>query len=886
MYKYSLNGTWSFKCLDEIFSDQEALPVDIPGSVLSGLLANNRIEDPFYRTNEYEARELFRKDYVFWRTFSLTEKDFSENNIDLVCYGLDTIAEVYLNHVQIAYTDNMHRTWRFAVKDFLHAGENELRIIFRAPITYMENHVPAEGKEIHYIPAGGMAGNQYIRKAHCMFGWDWGAQLPDAGIWRDIELELYSQARLGDTRFTQIHRASADENPIWESKDALAGNTNVEISVETSISADEPGCYMVKAFLYEPRVRGERAGITGLRAFNDSSEPELLTVSFEKVKLEQPGTSDVKLSLYADHARLWWPNNLGEQPLYKVKITLTCLDESGDELTDPVEAGDAETVLEEKEWRLGLRAFTVSTKKDAWGHEFAFEVNGVKFFAMGADYIPEDTIYSRITRERIEHLIRSSVRANYNTLRVWGGGYYPSDAFYDLCDEYGLIVWQDLMYACNVYELTDAFAETIAAETVDNVLRLRHHASLGLWCGNNEMESAWAHWYGFCDHSAALRADYLTMFEVLLPGIVKEHDPERFWWPSSPSSGGWIDNPDDDNRGDKHYWDVWHGQKPFTDYQNYYFRFCSEFGFQSFPSLKTIKTFTEPRDMNIFSEVMESHQKNGYANGKILYYLSENFLYPKDFESLLYVTQILQGLAIKFGVEHWRRNRGRCMGSVYWQLNDSWPVASWSSIDYFGRWKALQYMAVHFYAPRAISVREEHGHVEIWMENETSGKAEVAVTCRLRLTDFTVLDEERISGVCERFSASRLFEKDYSALIAGRKTSVYLEIKAHFPDERTQTEVVTFVPWKHMQLPKAHISAAVTEEPDAYVINLSSDAFAPFVELDLKAADGIFSDNYFHIASEHAAAVRLNKADLTGMKKHSLSRLQRNLTVRSLRDSY
>jgi beta-mannosidase len=773
----------------------------------------------------------------------------------------------------------MHRTWRVDIKDFVREGDNELRIIFRAPITYMEEHVPEEGKEIHYIPAGGMAGNQYIRKAHCMFGWDWGAQIPDAGIWRDIELEIYSQASFGDTRLIQKHYPSKDDGSAEACDAPLASDTDVEITVETEISVDEPGCYKVEAFLYEPRVRAERAGAVQLCALTDPDPLDILEHSVTQIFVTAPGKQKVQLQLVAAHARLWWPNHLGEQPLYTVELRLSRLQSQQDSKKE-------ECLLEQKSWRLGLRTFTVSTEKDQWGNEFAFTVNGVKFFAMGADYIPEDTIYSHITRERIEYLIRACVRSNFNTLRVWGGGYYPSDTFYDLCDEYGLMVWQDLMYACNVYELTDAFEKNIASETADNVIRLRHHASLALWCGNNEIESAWAHWYGFCDHSAALRKDYLTMFEILLPGIVKEHDPEHFWWPSSPSSGGWFDNPDDDNRGDRHYWDVWHGQKPFTDYQNYYFRFCSEFGFQSFPAVKTIDTFTLPEDRNIFSEVMESHQKNGYANGKILYYLSENFLYPKDFESLVYVTQLLQGLAIKFGVEHWRRNRGRCMGALYWQLNDSWPVASWSSIDYFGRWKALQYMAADFFEPLAISVKEEHGQIEVWLENETAQRADVAVTCRLRSVDFTILDEEQFLGACEDFGAAKLFEKDYSALIAGRASKVYLEVVAAFADGQTRTEVVTFVPWKHLQLPVPKISAALAEEEQGFVLKLTSDVFAPFVELNLKKADCIFSDNYFHITGTQPITVRLEKKDLTGMKQPTLVKLKKELTVRSLRDSY
>ncbi len=865
MHKISLNGQWTGRCLNEKAFDGKDFSVNVPGSVLTGLLAEGLIEDPFYRTNEYATRELFRYDYEFYRTFAISSKDLKNKCIDLVCYGLDTICEVYINNNLIAYTDNMHRTWRFDVKEFLHKGFNEIRIIFRSPIEYMESHEPAENKEIHYIASGAMKGNQYIRKAHSMFGWDWGPQLVDAGIWRDIELEIYSEARLGETAFRQEHEKN-----------------RVTVHIDTSVSVFAPGTYSVKAYLYEPCVRSERCEATGLKSI-DADEKEIAYCIENILVCISEKAHDVKFEFKIDNPKLWWPNNLGEQPLYPVKITLERLD--GEDFLD------AERILlEEKSWNIGLRTFTVSTEKDEWGHEFAFKVNGVKFFAMGADYIPEDAIYPRITRNKQEYLICSCVKSNFNTLRIWGGGYYPSDDFYDLCDAYGIIVWQDLMYACNVYELTDDFKETIAAETRDNVVRLRHHASLGLWCGNNEMESAWAHWYNFCDHSGALRADYLTMFEVLLHGIVKENDPDRLWWPSSPSSGGWIDAPDDSSRGDNHYWDVWHGQKPFTDYQKYYFRFCSEFGFQSFPSLKTIETFALPEDMNIFSEVMESHQKNDAANGKLLYYVSENFLYPKDFKSLIYVTQILQGLAVKFGVEHWRRNRGRCMGALFWQINDNWPVASWASVDYFGRWKALQYMSKNFFNPVALSIKEDNCTVEVWLENETGEAVDAAVSCKLKGMDFKCIDDEQVVGDCGAFCAGMVFKKDYSELIngeSGRKQSVYLEVSVHLSDGREMKEVITFVPWKHVKLLSPHVTTTVTEESDAFVISLASDVFAPFVEIDFKAFDGVLEDNFFHITDEKPVDVRILKADISGVKgKISLDKLKKNLTVRSLRDSY
>ncbi len=362
-------------------------------------------------------------------------------------------------------------------------------------------------------------------------------------------------------------------------------------------------------------------------------------------------------------------------------------------------------VLDSWEKRIGLRTMEIKRQKDSWGESFEMCVNGVSIFAMGADYIPEDNLLPRVTAERTRRLLEDCKLANYNAIRVWGGGYYPDDWFYDACDELGLVVWQDFMFACAIYELTEEFEENIRREVIDNVRRLRHHASLGLWCGNNEMEWQVDDDVYFATHKQ--KADYIRMYEYLIPKTLREHDPVTFYWPASPSSGGGFDEPNDPNRGDVHYWDVWHGDKPFTEYRKFFFRNASEFGFQSFPCLKTVESFTKPSDRNIFSYVMEKHQRNKSANGKIMNYMAQTFLYPTDFDTLLYASQLLQAEAVRYGVEHWRRNRGRCMGAIYWQVNDCWPVASWSSIDYYGRWKALHYMARRFYAPVLLSCEEE-----------------------------------------------------------------------------------------------------------------------------------------------------------------------------------
>ncbi|MGB4658242.1 MAG: glycoside hydrolase family 2 protein [Mobilitalea sp.] len=824
MLHQTLNGIWKMK---EI-SESKWMDAKIPGSVMSSLLANHKAEDPFWRLNEYEARELFRKDYEFTRDFSLMEDFYQHEKIDLICYGLDTLAEVYINEVLLAKTNNMHRTWRMDSKNLLKSGTNQIRIIFRAPITYIESYVSAENKEINYVASGAMRGNQYIRKAHCMFGWDWGAQVPDAGIWRDIELISYSDGKIEDVDILQHHK-----------KDG------VSLEIVTDLDLNAKGNYSLEYTLIAPNGEVTSSCETACRGTNTYT-----------IAVEQP--------------ELWWPNGYGEQPLYHLSVVMKNNDQASDS----------------KEYTIGLRTLTISQDKDQWGTEFAFKINGVKIFTKGADYIPEDTVYSNITKERIEYLIDSSVRANYNCLRVWGGGYYPSDTFYELCDQYGIIVWQDLMYACNVYDLTKEFEENIIEEAKDNVRRIRHHASLGLWCGNNEIESAWYNWPDFQPHSAYLRADYIKQFEHVLPRAVEEVDDRTFYWPSSPSSGGCVDKPDDHNRGDTHYWDVWHGQKPFEDYRKYFFRFCSEFGFQSFPSIKTVNSYTEEADRNIFSKVMESHQKNGAANGKMLYYLSENFLYPDKFTDLLYVTQILQGIAIKFGVEHWRRNRGRCMGALYWQLNDSWPVASWASIDYYGRWKALHYMAKKFFAPIAGTLARTEKVIEAHIQNERMTDKKCKVEISLKRMDFTVLHQDTYELTVPALTAVKVGEKDYTELIEGIEEAVYVE--AVFTDEEgyQSTEAEIFVPFKYLNLEQPKLTFTVTEEEDRYVITLRSERFAAFVELDFADSDAIFSDNYFYLTGNEPKSIELMKTDIHGTPIEDAKDLSDKLMVRSLRDTY
>lgn len=826
MQTCTLNGTWQ---LSAGHRSLESVDMQIPGTVLSGLLAAGKIKDPFYRTNEDATRALFWKDYVFTQTFDVDEELLAQQHIVLVCEGLDTLAEISINGTFLAKTDNMHRTWKFQAKKLLHPGKNEIQIVFRSVLRFIEDYPYEAHKKINYIPCGSMKGNQLLRKAHSMFGWDWGPQTIDAGIFRDIYLQGYSHARIEDIRIHQQHAKN--------------------VSVQTSITLSES-------------VPGQKLCV---ELSEDGADKPLQT---KLCKTNADGVAAVDFVI--ENPKLWWPNDYGDQPLYIVRTTL--LDEDG-------------TSLESITRRIGLRTLTISQEKDKWGNEFAFCVNGVKIFTRGGNYIPDDCLYTRITEKKLDYILESCRRAHFNCVRVWGGGYYPSDAFYDLCDEKGLIVWQDLMYACNVYDVTDAFAENCRQETYDNVRRLRHHASLGLWCGNNEIESAWDHWGDFQKETPYLRADYIRLFEEVLPKAVQEADGETFYWHSSPSSGGCFDNPDDANRGDTHYWDVWHGQKPFTDYRKYFFRFCSEFGFQSFPCAKTVNSFTLEDDRNIFSRVMESHQKNDAANGKMLYYLSENLRYPKDLTHLLYASQVLQGMAIKYGVDHWRRNRGRCMGTLYWQINDDWPAPSWSSIDYFGRWKALHYMAQKFYAPHAVSMTLEDHRCHVYFSNESFETTEYSLTLSIRDLSGNVLETYETKGNSPAFSAIETAVVDICSW-EDQKDDIFLEAVIHTKDQKVLKDVETLVPYKYLNLKNPVISTEAEETNDAFILHISSDCFAPFVALDFDDADVIFSDNFFHLTDKTVQDIIVKKEDILQGHFENAEDFRKRLQILSLGTSY
>lgn len=800
MKELSLQHGWQMREAGK----SEIYPAEIPAMVTDILYRDGKIEDPYYGENEWKTYEVLKKDYEFTNTFLVSSEMLEGEQVLLRCEGIDTAADIYINDQKVTFVNDMHRTYEFDVKELLIEGENHIRIFFHSNIEYaLQQHA----KEPYYSTSDTVDGFSLVRKAHSTYGWDWGPKLPDMGIWRPIRIISYEHARFSDIYIRQSHEQ--DQVTLQFEIDVQKFSPDEEIDLEISVTAPD----------------GTLVGKVNRQA-------------------EETGSYSVTV----EHPELWWCHGFGEQPLYEVSFRLKL----------------GESFLEEQKKRIGLRTLTVRREKDQWGESFEFCINGVSIFAMGANYIPEDSIYPRCSRERSRKLIEQCVKANYNCIRVWGGGYFCEDYFYDLCDEYGLIVWQDLLFACGVYRLHKEFVQNVIAETKDNVRRLRHHASIALWCGNNELEWGWSGWDMGFGNKLSDKADYLKLFEWILPNTVREIDPDRFYWLASPSSGGSFDDPNDQNRGDVHYWDVWHRLKHFTEYRKYYFRFCSEFGFQSFPSVKTIDTFAEEKDKNIFSPVMENHQKNGGANGLILYYLSANFLYPSKFSTLIYVSQILQAEAIRYGVEHWRSNRGRCMGSLYWQVNDCWPVASWSSLDYYYRWKPLHYYAKKFYAPVLLSALEQNGKVDFVISNETQKEVKAKVIWRLRDCMGEVLEEEKVCTTIQPLTAEKCGMADYMEISKDRWNArkYYLEYMLHVDGAEVSSNTLLFTRPKYFEFQNPNITYSVTETEESFLLTMETKNYAKYVFLDSEHFDFVAEDNCFDLSKGAEKKIRILKSDI------------------------
>jgi beta-mannosidase len=877
MHTQSLIDKWQFR--EKGTTDW--LPAWVPGCVHTDLMALGRIPDPFVGDNEIHVQWVAEREWEYRISFQIDPELLAEEHIFLVCDGLDTLADVTLDGQVVGHAENAFRQHRFDVKQVLmeSSGQSELLITFPSPMAYI-----AERLKKHPLrnPSASLPGGPYLRKAPCQFGWDWGPKLPPVGIWKDVRLEGYTTARLDNVHIRQRH---VGERFTIGADVALERWQDADLIASLQITAPDG------------QVQEAAARLVG-------------------------DTTEVTLSIDSADPQTWWPNGYGPQPLYQAKVTLR----------------QSERICDQHTLRIGLRTLELRQEEDDFGTTFTFVANDVPIFAKGANWIPADAFPTRISDSSLEHLIRSAAAANMNMLRVWGGGFYEEDRFYDLCDQYGILVWQDFCFSCSIYPGDEEFAENVHAEAVDNMRRLRHHASLALWCGNNEMEWGWVAWgWENIKHSERFMDAYDRMFHHRLPEICVAEDPDTPYWPSSPSSNTPFLNPNGIHAGDTHNWEVWHQDKPFEAYRQHYSRFVSEFGFQSLPCLQTVRSFADEADWNMTSYVMEHHQRNEAGNRKIINALAERFRMPADFHSLIYLTQVLQAEAVRTGVEFWRRNRRCTSGALYWQLNDCWPVASWSSLDYAGRWKVLHYAARRFYAPVLLSAEEATAQeppaaanltdrvrvrwsaetpegtslgdgvqfvgwetvqqflsggerppkewkpeATLFLTNDLTSEWQGTVRWSLETLDGNVIQSGEHPMAVPALSAEQVCALDFSEQVTvENRREIVLVYEMWQDDRRLSLGLMPFAPDKHLALGDPGLTATVEQVDERYTVEITAERTARFVWLDLADADVVFSDNFFDLPAGRTVTVTL-----PAMKRWSADRVQKALRVRSLVDSH
>ena len=824
MQRIDLGGKWEVVQRGK----DDAIPASVPGCIHTDLMAAGRIDDPYYRDNELRTFWVGESDWVYSRTFKIKAGVLEHDCVLLKCHGLDTFATVKLNGKTLGKTDNAHRSWEFDIKGVARAGDNAIEIRFDSVLPYAHRR-QAERPVGRFGSPHCIGGGPWVRKSPCNFGWDWGPKLLTCGIWRDIEIVAFDTARLDDVHFRQKTTKAAAKLSLTVKAERATGRKPLKARVAIS-----DGKKTVAAT--EIALRGARG----------------------------------EASLKIDKPRLWWPNGLGDQPLYTVAVEL-------------VDADGA--TLDTWTRRVGLRDLRLHRANDKWGQSFEFTINGKAFFAKGANWIPADTFVTTVTDDDYRRLIGDAAAVNMNMLRVWGGGIYEQDVFYELCDEMGICVWQDFMFACATYpSFDDDFMANVDAEARENIRRLRHHACLALWCGNNEIEQMCV-----ADEWTATHMpwdDYKELFDVLLPKAVAAEDPDTDYWPSSAHSP--IGDRNDHNNpdcGDAHLWSVWHGRQPFEWYRTTTHRFCSEFGFQSFPEPRTVDAFTLPEDRNVTSRIMEHHQRSGIGNSTIIHYMLDWFRMPTSWDNTVWLSQIQHGMAMKYAIEHWRRLRPRCMGALYWQINDCWPVASWASIDSYGRWKALHYLAGRFFAPVVVSGVEdwEKRTVDVHLASDLWEAVEGEV--RWILTDTTGREiasdkiKAKVGGAASKKVATLRLAKHLEG-VENYGAMLWLEFRKGATV--LSDDIVLLCRPKHLDLVDPGITTRVTAlKNGAFAVAVKALHPALWAWVSHDDADLKCSDNFIHLRPGREVVIECRPD-----RKMTKAAFQKGLRMRSLVDTY
>ena len=835
-----LNGPWQFKATDEE-QWQEAL---VPSTVWTDLLRVGRLEDPFYRDNELKVQWVEKKEWEYRRTFQVDSAFLRHDRIILDCRGLDTITEIYINGSLVAETCNMFIEHEFDVKPYLQPGENRVHIIFRSIIEWDRQQVASEPK-VTWTNSKGRT--FFSRKEGSDFGWDWGVRLVTCGIWRSIRLAAWDVGRITDLGVRQDLSDPA--------------RARLQVTAEVKQYADRALDLVLQILLNDEVVSGAEAPVAG---------------------------SKVKATLRVEDPQLWWPNGWGEQPLYTVVASLM----------------DGDTEVHRKSIKIGLRTVELVREPDERGETFGFKINGELIFCKGINWVPADALPDRLTEKHYLHLLSSCKAAHMNMIRLWGGGLYEPDIFYEYCDENGIMIWHDFMFAVGPFIANESYLANVETEITDVVRRLRHHPSIVLWSGNNECESNMGGGQSWIqEYDAVTWREYDKIFNELIPRTAARYDPDRLYWPSSPHHPLDRDkrNPDwETGSGDAHIWDIWHGGEPFSWYtENLDFRFLSEYGFQSLPDMETIRAFTAPGDRYFPSYVLDHHNKCGKqgnprpGNTRIARYMANLFNLPTDLENWIYVSQVMHAEGMKVGTEAFRRNFPHTTGALYWQLNDNWPTISGSSIDYYGRWKALHYFAGRFFSPVLVSSLVQGTKVSIWGVNDRLKPVIAQLEWTLARFDGDEVKQGTQEVELPANSSTLIAQLDFEEEVGEnpehgtyRKESYenrsryYLSYRLVGAKRVLSSDVAFFVPPKYLQLEKPHLKCKIKSMDGQLIVTVSADGFAAYVALGLKNGYARFSDNYFHLLPGETRRVEVIEAEVPDQE------FRKQFLLKSLVDSY
>jgi beta-mannosidase len=847
----TLNSDWQFRAVGNTDKPdiQQWHAAQVPGVVQTDLLRNGLIPDPFDRDNEFRLQWIGLTDWEYQTTFQTDSAGLAHDHVDLVFEGLDTFADVYLNDQVILHADNMFRRWRISAKPLLKPGANTLRIVFHSAVTKILPYVKSLPYVLPSISTHNFGNEEniatapYTRKAPYQYGWDWGPRFLTEGIWQPVRLETWDALRVDNFHIHQ-QRVGAEV---------------ASVAAELDIEASKPTTATLAL------AHDELSGAPT----NDGTQTLQLDA----------GMNHVLFRIRIAKPKLWYPVGYGAQSRYRFSATIR----TGKEVAAHTEV------------KTGLRSLELRRAADQWGKSFEFLVNGIEVFSKGADVVPFDSFPNRVTPGIHRKILQAARDAHMNMVREWGGGYYESDDFYDICDELGIMVWQEFAFGGDMIPGDVPYQENVRQEAIDQIRRLRDHPSIVIWCGNNEVETGWYHWSDRQEFKESISPenrdrvwqDYIIMFADILKSAVNQYSDPVPYWPSSPSAD-FEEVPDNQHNGDMHYWQVWHAQAPAEDYTKQFPRFMTEYGFQSFPEMRTIRTFADkPEDFDIRSTVMQAHQKNKGGNERILTYMLREYRQPKDFESFVYLSQVQQAEIIKIGAEHLRRQRPRTMGSLYWQLNDCWPVASWASIDYYGRWKALHYYARRFYDDVLVSPFLHDDKVDVYVVSDKLQP--LSGTIHTRLLDFSgkvLLDQTKDVQIPAQSSAIyfTLDKADLAAKADLHRSFLVFDLHSDgaklSPTQKLHRNLIFFDATHNLDLPvMPKIETTLDKTGSDYQITLQSGQLARGVYISFGDLDAETSDNYFDLLPGESVAVTIKSSA-------TIDQLKSALKVMSLTEAY